>query len=208
MAEDRQPDAGPRLRRRGAAVQFGAAALAAGLIWWACIALIPPAAAAASLAGRLLFALKCSATAILFTFVLGVEAVAHERFTSAAFDPLAGHVTRRLAINLRFLQHTLEQLVIFLPGLFLLAAWAPPGSVQTVVAASLVWTLSRLVFWIGYHIGPEKRVAGLVGMAQSLLILLYAAARFGFELAGWWGAALPLLLFALAEAVLVRTVTR
>jgi hypothetical protein len=38
----------------------------------------------------MLFTLKCLCLAVLFCLVLGVEAVAHERLSSAAFDPLAG----------------------------------------------------------------------------------------------------------------------
>src|SRR5688500_4491938 len=70
---------------------------------------------------RLAFALKCAALAVLFTLVLGVEAVAHERLVSPAFDPLAGHETRRLRVNQRYLQNTLEQTVVFFVGLLGLA---------------------------------------------------------------------------------------
>ncbi|HEX3676810.1 MAG TPA: hypothetical protein VHU79_05390 [Sphingomicrobium sp.] len=35
----------------------------------------------------MIVALKCVALATLFTLVAGVEAVAHERFETAAFDP-------------------------------------------------------------------------------------------------------------------------
>ena len=40
-------------------------------------------------------------------------------------------------------------------------------------------------------------------MAQSMIVLLYVCARFGYELGGVWGALVPLALFALAETVLV-----
>ncbi len=42
------------------------------------------------------FSPKCAALAVLFTLVLGIEEVAHERLVSPAFDPLAGHETRRM----------------------------------------------------------------------------------------------------------------
>ncbi|WP_410968141.1 hypothetical protein, partial [Salmonella sp. SAL04281] len=88
----------------------------------------------------------------LFAFVLGIEAVAHERFQSPAIDPLAGFTTRRLTINLRYLQHTLEQLVVFLPGLFGLAYYCDSGAaMRAVTATTIVWILNRIAFWVGYH---------------------------------------------------------
>jgi hypothetical protein len=44
----------------------------------------------------MLFALKCFCPVALFCLVTGVEAVAHDRLFSAAFDPLSGFETRRL----------------------------------------------------------------------------------------------------------------
>lgn len=192
-----------------AAFQMAIAVIAAGLIWWACFQLLPPITGMDLTLDRMLFALKCAAIALLLTFLTGIEAVAHERLTSPAFDPLAGKESRRLLINLRYLQNTLEQVILFVPGLLLLAAYAEGGAdMRAVVAASLVWTLARIAFWVGYHIGPQQRVAGLVGSAQSMIVLLYVCARFGYELAGAFGAAVPLTLFGLAEAVLVMTVRR
>lgn len=193
---------GSRFPVRSAVVQIGLASLVAALIWWACTRFIPPSDMPAVF-DRVLFALKCSAVAILLTFLTGIEAVSHERLTSEAFNPLAGKETKSILVNLRYLQNTLEQLILFVPGLLLLAAYADAESaVQSVSAATLVWILARIAFWIGYRRGPEYRIAGLVGMVQSMIILLYVCARFGYELGGFWGALVPLALFAFAETVL------
>src|SRR5262245_59665885 len=109
-------------RRKG----IGAIALAGivGVILWLGIySYAPPIADSATLGGRMLFALKCFAVATLFCFVGGVEAVAHERLQSDAFDPLKGFETRRLRVNLRYLQNSLEQLLVLASGLFGLAAY-------------------------------------------------------------------------------------
>jgi hypothetical protein len=76
---------------------------------------------------------------------------------------------------------------------------------RAVVATTAVWVLGRFAFWIGYHQGSLHRAAGAPGMALGMLVLLYVAARFGAEIAGWPGAIAVLILFALGEAVLVMT---
>ena len=175
-------------------------------LWLATYFLLPPLAGMAEPLARLVFALKCGCVAVLFCFVLGIEAIAHERLRSPAIDPLTGYETRRMTINLRYLQNTLEQLLVFLPGLFGLAYYCDSGAAMRAVAATtLVWIAARFAFWIGYHQGALHRAAGAPGMMLGMVMLLYVAARFGYEFAGWPGAiALPALFFA-GEAVLVLT---
>jgi hypothetical protein len=86
-------------------------------LWLGTYHLLPPLAGMDDPLARLFFALNCCCVAILLCFVTGIEAVAHERLRSPAIDPLADHETLRLKINLRYLQHTLEQLLVFVPGL-------------------------------------------------------------------------------------------
>ena len=153
---------------------------------------------------RLVFALKNCCVAILFCFVMGIEAVAHERLRSAAIDPLSGYETRRMQINLRYLQHTLEQLVVFVPGVLGLAIYCSDGrSMRAVAATTVVWIVARFAFWIGYHLGSQHRAAGAPGMALGLLVLLYVCARIGFEIAGPIGAITLLVLFGCMEGFLV-----
>lgn len=188
---------------------IGAAAVIALLIWLLVWLWVPPLAGMGEAADRLIFALKCVCVLLLLTFLTGAEAISHERLASDAFDPLTGHETRPLRINLRYLQNTLEQTVLFVPGLLVLAVYCDSGSaMRAIVAACLVWSFSRIAFWIGYHIGPEHRVAGLVGQAQNMLVLLYVCARFGYEVAGTVGAAVPLVLFGIAELLLISAVRR
>jgi hypothetical protein len=71
-----------------------------------------------------------------------------------------------------------------------------------VVAATVVWIAGRIAFWIGYHRSSAERGYGAPGLIVGLLTLLYVCARFGFELAGWAGAAGIVVLFGLMEAVI------
>ena len=195
------PDFRPQ-RRAGIVFIVVGAMLAVGL-WFAITRYAPPVSGMGSLAARMLFTLKCFGAAVLFTLVLGVEAVAHERLSSPAFDPLAGYETRRLRVNQRYLQNTLEQTVVFGAALFGLAAWCPTDtSMRAVEAATAVWVLARWAFWVGYHFSAAGRALGAAGMALAMVLLIYDVARFGGELFGPVGAWTPVVLFVLIEGFL------
>src|ERR1700712_5161840 len=97
-----------------------------------------------SLDGRMLFALKCCCLAVLFCLVTGVEAVAHERLGLPAVDPLAGFETRRLRVNQRYLQNTVEQILVFAAGPFEPAAHSSDGSAA--LATTVVRIAARFAF--------------------------------------------------------------
>ena len=157
-------------------------------------------------AARLAFALKCSAVAVLFTLVTGISAVAHERLVSPAFDPLGGHQTRRMRVNQRYLQNTLEQTVILLAGMLGLAVYMEDGGqMRAVLATAVVWTLGRLAFWIGYQMSSTWRVLGAPSMMLGQLVLGYVAWRVGFDVAGATGAWAVLAAYLLFEALLFWT---
>jgi hypothetical protein len=203
--ENAQPPAGFDLRKQRLATMLPIAIAfpVAIALWFAIDRLMPPLVGMETVVARLIFALKCSSVAILFCFVAGVEAVAHERLRSPAIDPLLGYETRRLRVNLRYLQNTLEQLVVFVPGLFGLAYYAADGAaMRSVAAATVVWIAARIAFWIGYHHSSASRGFGAPGMIVGMGMLLYVCARFGFEIAGWPGAITMMALFAAVEAIL------
>ena len=172
-------------------------------LWFALMRFLPALNGMEDVGARMLIALKCVVVATLFALVAGVEAVAHERLQSAAFDPLAGHQTKRLQVNLRYLQNTLEQTVIFAVALFGLAAYMTSGeAMRAVPAVTVIWVVNRYAFWIGYHRSAAMRGLGAPSMAVSLVVLLYVAARIGGDIAGSAGTIAVLALFGAVEAVL------
>jgi hypothetical protein len=191
-------------RQRGAGIIYIAVAAPFAIALWVGVdRFMPPLAGMEGAGARMVFTLKCCCLAVLFCLVTGVEAVAHERLSSPAFNPLAGFETRRLRINQRYLQNTLEQIVVFAVALFGLAAYSPNGAaMRAVVATTLLWTVARFAFWIGYHRGAAMRGLGAPGMALSMIVLLYVASRFGSEIAGRIGAITPVAVFLAIEAVL------
>jgi uncharacterized MAPEG superfamily protein len=173
------------------------------VLWFALDRYLPPIGGMDELSTRMIVALKCVALATLFTLVAGVEAVAHERLQTAAFDPLEGHQTRRLNVNLRYLQNTLEQIVVFSVGLFGTAAYLTTGeSMRAVPATTIVWILNRFAFWVGYHKSSAMRGLGAPSMAISLVMLLYVTARIGHDLGGVPGTVLLVGLYLGLEALL------
>ncbi|MFD2647615.1 MAPEG family protein [Devosia albogilva] len=179
------------------------------LVWLGLYHYSPEPVSFADPAGRLGFAFGWIAVATLLTLVSGIEAVAHERLFTPAIDPLAGAESRRLKINLRFLQNTLEQLAIFAPGLLLLAWYAADtAELRAVTATAIVWIALRFVFWVGYHRSHELRTPGILGLVLSMSVLLLGTAHFGYEFGGWPGAVLPIAIFGGIEAYLVLVAVR
>lgn len=170
-------------------------------LWLALRHLLPPIAAE-----PMIFALQCSGALVLLALVPGIEAVAHERLFHPSIDPLAGADSRRLVVNQRYIQNTLEQLATLIPGLFLLAHYEP--DLRLVAATAIVWTLGRWAWWIGYHIGPMWRGLGVWSMMVGQLALLYGVGRSGFDLAGWPGVAALLGPFAAIEGFLFAVLRR
>jgi MAPEG family protein len=200
MAEPAKDWRQERIRGIGAI----AASLIVGLLlWFALCRFLPPIKGMDALAQRMIVALKCLALATLFTLVAGVEAVAHERFQTSAFDPLSGHQTKRLRVNLRYLQNTLEQIVIFAVGLLGSAVYlSSDEAMRAVPATTIVWILNRFAFWIGYHHSAAMRALGAASMAISLIMLLFVSACIGHDIAGVPGTILLVALYVALEAVL------
>jgi MAPEG family len=179
----------------------GASIPVALAIWYALRVALPPVAT-----DPMLFALQLGGAALFLAFVPVIEAVAHERLMSPAIDPLAGKDSTRLIVNQRVLQNTLEQSLVFVPGLFLVAHYA--RDLRATAACAILWVIGRWVFWIGYHIGPMWRGLGVFSLVLGLAMLGYGVGSFGYELAGWAGVAALVGPFVVIEIYLFATLGR
>ncbi|GLQ52187.1 MAPEG family protein [Dyella flava] len=180
-----------------------AAPIVTGL-WWLIATQAPPIPNMDDPWSRLWFAIKCCCVATLFSLVLGVEMIAHYRLNTSAINPIAGVESMRMKVSRHCLQNTVEQLLIFIPGLLALAGYCTNGwSMRVLLASTVVWIVTRFAFWIGYHIAPRFRAPGMLGMVQSMIILLYVGDRFGREVGGMAGEVLVWTIFLGVEAYLV-----
>jgi hypothetical protein len=188
-------------QRRTTLAGIAAGTIATGAVWLGLLSYLP----APATANPFVTALACTAVAALLTLVTGIEAVAHERLVTPAIDPLAGVETQRMRVNHRYLANTVEQFIVFAAGLLLVSFYASP---RTLVIIAIVWIIARWAFWIGYHRSPLLRGIGAPGMAQSMIVLLYAVYRFGFDAYGKTAALALLIVFAAIEAYLFWMVLR
>jgi uncharacterized MAPEG superfamily protein len=195
-----------RYQRKQGAIIIAVSALVAGALWLALRYFSPEHLQVASVTDRLILAFKWWCVAVLFCFATGIDAVAHERLQSPAFDPLSGYDTKRMRINLRYLQNTLEQLVMFTAGLFGLALYSNDGDeMRAVDATAIVWILFRFAFWMGYHRSAAMRSLGAAGVGMSLILVVYVVARISFEFGGAFGVVASLSAFSAIEGFLFWT---
>lgn len=139
--------------------------------------LLPQPAEADTLAGRLGYALRWAPLAALPLFLI-VAAIGNARFKSEAIDPTRGVEDRKMLINGRVADNTLQQFALFLAGSLGLAASLPPGSITVIGAAAIVFAVCRILFWIGYRIDPLYRAFGFASTMYLNLGLLLAAIWF------------------------------
>jgi uncharacterized membrane protein YecN with MAPEG domain len=148
----------------------GAGVVAAVLVWWLFVVLLPGSGARADIASRLaLGALSLlPASAVLGAMILAQMVV---RFTSGAFDPTAGRDNRFLVVNQRVITNTVEQVACFAPALLALSAVASPLRMTMVAALGLTFAVARVAFWIGYLRAPLLRAPG---MAATFVVTVVA----------------------------------
>ena len=119
------------------------------------IALTPPGGIDTS--WRLAYALKCEVFAAL-CLLAGVGRIANRRFFNP--DAIGGGADPSIEIDLRYLQNTLEQLVLAIVAHLALVLVVPDDSIRAVAILVMLFVIGRVTFWIGYHISGPARAFG------------------------------------------------
>lgn len=136
--------------------------------------LIPAPHIADTAAQRIAYALKWAVVAVL-PFFLMLAAVGNARFFSEAIDPTLAKEGKKMIVDGRVADNTLQQFVVFLVGMLALAVSLPPERLNVIPAVTITFVLARLVFWIGYRIHPLFRAPGFAATAYMNLLMLVAA---------------------------------
>ena len=181
------------------------ACLISALFWLLLYSMLSPVPNMTEPLPRLIFAVKCWGLATLFCLILGINAVAYERISSSSFvSALGDGESLRLRVNQRYLKQTIEQLLVFTPGLLMLAIYCDTSETMRLVeVATFMWMGARFVFWLNYHQDVQGGVPGIIGTLQNAIILLYCCSRFSYELWGMTGAVLMVSLFISVEVYLL-----
>lgn len=165
--------AGGRLIATAAGVNLAATALTVAL-FVLLAPLVPPPEGDASLAARLALAARLSVwpALVLCAMVGGVMAV---RGRAQAFNPIDDAEGRAYRVAQRALTNTVEQMVIFLPGLAALATLLPADGLGALRLATALFVTGRLLFWAGYAVHPYARAPGMaMTLTVNLIVLGWA----------------------------------
>jgi len=126
---------------------------------------------------RLAYALPWAVPPALLFFAM-VAVVGNERFFSEAIDPTRGKESQKMIVDGRVADNTLQQLVLFLIGMFALAVTLPAHRLSIVAAVSITFVIVRLAFWFGYRIKPVYRAFGFASTAYMNLFMLLGSLWF------------------------------
>ena len=99
---------------------------------------------------RLSYALRCSFPMIISLFT-GIIVTSVKRRLSDAINPLSGH-ENLIQVEKNYLANTLEQLVVSLTFMLIMASYAESAQVLRLLPVySMIFTLGRLLFRMGYR---------------------------------------------------------
>jgi len=93
--------------------------------------------------------------------LFGIVTIANARFSSDAIDPTRHVESRAMEINGRFVDNTVQQLLLFSIATLALCTVLTPSGMRVIPAAVTVFVIARFAFWIGYRVRPIYRAPGM-----------------------------------------------
>lgn len=115
--------------------------------------------------------------------ILLVIKVGSQRFGNESQDPTKmPFANRKMKIDMQCLANSFEQTLIFVIATLSIAVYLPDGMLWIIPTNSALFTVGRIVFYIGYHTNVLYRAPGFgMGLFPSLASILYAAVRILLE---------------------------
>ncbi|XP_052765553.1 transmembrane protein 79-like [Mya arenaria] len=119
---------------------------------------------------RLIFTLQWQALSVL-TLLFALRGVAQKRYGTKAMDPLNGNNENAVKFEARFLQNTLEQLILSVFGQLVLCTHLTEATPRVIPVLVCLFVIGRAIFWMYYKKAPLKRATGfLLTFIPSMLI--------------------------------------
>lgn len=122
---------------------------------------------------RIVFAFQMNLFAAIPLLVM-IASVGNARFMSDAIDPTKHAENKKMEIDGRVVDNTLQQNFLFLVGTLALATVIPPESTKILGVLATVFVLARIAFWVGYRKNPLYRAPGMAATSyMNLGIMLF-----------------------------------
>lgn len=127
---------------------------------------------------RLAYVAKCEIFAALM-LLAGIMAVAGQRFFSNdAIEGQTEGLSPAITINLRYVQNTLEQLILLVIAHLAYAATASSGEMKIIPLLISLFIVGRGCFWFGYHQNALSRAFGFaVTFYPTVFLMIYTSWR-------------------------------
>lgn len=111
--------------------------------------------------GNIIFTLRWSVLP-LSVIIINLFTVSIGRMTSMAIDPQAGKEDKTLKIHISTLRNSFEQFTLFLVSMLAMSTYANCASLRIIAILTIIFTIGRILFWIGYQKNPECRAGGFL----------------------------------------------
>ena len=132
------------------------------------------------LSTRLAYAICCSLPMLISLFA-GIEMIGLKRALTGAVNPLSGN-EHYVQVHKNYTTNTLEQFVVGLTLMLIIAAYTDnPQVLRLLPVYSFVFTVNRILFWIGYSIYPLYRTIGMSGSFMSTFIMFGMAIYYSWS---------------------------
>ncbi|HEC00702.1 MAG TPA: MAPEG family protein [Sphingomonadales bacterium] len=122
---------------------------------------------------RLAYVLKSEIYAALM-LLFGIMAVAGQRFFSdQAIEGQTEGLPKAITINLRYIQNTMEQLVLMIIVHLAYAVTANSGDMKIIPILVSLFIVGRVCFWIGYHQNALSRAFGFAVTFYPTAVMMF-----------------------------------
>lgn len=123
---------------------------------------------------RIIFALRWQALSV-FALAAGILWVVIIRALTPAINPLAEHGKKYVEVPVRYVTNTTEEYILHAIGCLALSTRLTPDTIMVLPVLSVLFVTGRLLFAIGYVIGPRHRVYGFsITFWPSVFALSYS----------------------------------